>query len=125
MSFRFRRTLGIVPGIRLNLSRSGPSVSLGVRGLRYTVGLRGTRTTVGVPGTGASWTGYRSYSSGRRSQQGNTQPVTVLPVASDAPTEKVFESATIDRLVAASTSELGPILNAARKQASYSPVVLA
>src|SRR5262245_49308252 len=109
MSFRFLRTLGILPGVRLNLSRSGPSVSLGMRGLHYTVGLKGTRTTVGVPGTGASWTRYRSYSSDRGSQQGNPQPVTapgMLPVASDAPTEKVFDSATIERLVAASTSEL-------------------
>src|SRR6516164_3077682 len=100
MSFRFRRTLGIVPGIRLNLSRSGPSVSFGMRGLHYTVGLKGTRTTVGVPGTGASWTRYQSYSSGRRSQHGNLLPVTAPDLA---PTEKVFESATIERLVAAST----------------------
>src|SRR5438876_2189995 len=106
MGFRFRRSLSLIPGLRLNLSRSGPSVSLGVRGLHYTVGLRGTRTTVGVPGTGASWTSYRSYSPGRRSQLGSRPRVTapgtpsVLPekVASDDPTAKVFESATIERL---------------------------
>jgi Protein of unknown function (DUF4236) len=132
MAFRFRRTLGIVPGIRLNLSRSGSSVSLGVRGLHYTVGLRGTRTTVGIPGTGASWTSYRPYSSGRRSQLRNrpdatapgTSPVLPEKAALDDPTAKVFESAPIKRLGAGSTSELAPVLDAARKQWGYSPVVL-
>jgi Protein of unknown function (DUF4236) len=133
MAFRFRRTLGIVPGIRLNLSRRGPSVSLGVRGLHYTVGLKGARTTVGIPATGASWTSYRPYSSGRRSQLRNrpdatapgTSPVLPEKATSDDPTAKVFESAPIERLGAGSTSELAPVLDAARKQWGYSPVVLA
>lgn len=133
MSFRFRRTLGIIPGVRLNLSRSGPSVSLGRRGLHCTVGLRGTRTTVGFPGTGLSWTKYRSYSSGGKSRLGNRPHVTgpgsspVFPekIASNDPTAKVFESAPIERLGAGSTSELAPVLDAARKQWGYSPVVLA
>jgi hypothetical protein len=133
MAFRFRRTLGIVPGIRLNLSRRGPSVSLGVRGLHYTVGLKGTRTTVGIPGTGASWTSYRAHSSGRRSQLRNgpdatapgTSPVLPEKAASNDPMTKVFESAPIERLGAGSTSELAPVLDAARKRWGYSPVVLA
>jgi hypothetical protein len=36
----------------MNLSRSGPSLSFGVRGAHVTVGPRGVRRTVGVPGTG-------------------------------------------------------------------------
>jgi Protein of unknown function (DUF4236) len=52
MGLRFRRRLSILPGLRLNLSRSGASVSVGHRGAWVTVGQR--RVTVGLPGTGLS-----------------------------------------------------------------------
>jgi hypothetical protein len=54
MGLRFRRTMQIIPGLRLNLSRSGPSMSFGSRGFHYTVGMKRTRTTVGIPGSGLS-----------------------------------------------------------------------
>jgi Protein of unknown function (DUF4236) len=53
---RFRRTFRIGPGLRLNLSKSGVSASVGRRGLWLTVGPRGTRETIGLPGTGISYT---------------------------------------------------------------------
>lgn len=59
MGLRFRRRLRIVPGLSLNLSKSGPSVSVGVRGAHVTYGARGRRTTVGLPGTGLSYTDYQ------------------------------------------------------------------
>jgi hypothetical protein len=49
--FRLRRTIHIGPGLRINLSESGVSTSVGHRGASFTVGPRGTRTTVGVLGT--------------------------------------------------------------------------
>jgi len=42
-------------GVRLNLSKSGTSVSVGGRGGWLTFGKKGTRATVGIPGTGMSW----------------------------------------------------------------------
>ena len=56
MSFRFTRRLSIIPGLRLNLSKSGASLSVGHRGLWYTIGPRRQRVTVGAPGTGLYWT---------------------------------------------------------------------
>jgi len=56
MSLRFRRTIKIAPGIRLNVGKSGLSVSAGVRGARVTVGSRGVTGTVGLPGSGLSYT---------------------------------------------------------------------
>jgi hypothetical protein len=55
---RFRRTLRVAPGIRLNLSKRGLSTSFGPRGLHYTVGHGRRRTTVGMPGTGLWYTTY-------------------------------------------------------------------
>jgi Protein of unknown function (DUF4236) len=56
MGFRFFRRFRILPGITLNLSRSGPSISAGPRGLKVTVGPKGKRFTAGIPGTGAFYT---------------------------------------------------------------------
>lgn len=56
MGIRFFRRVRIAPGLTLNLSRRGASVSVGQRGARATVGQRGVRTTLGAPGTGLSWT---------------------------------------------------------------------
>lgn len=56
MGFRFSRRFKILPGLRLNLSRSGVSTSVGTRGAWLTFGKSGTRATVGLPGTGVSYT---------------------------------------------------------------------
>ena len=57
MSMRFFRRVKIFPGVTLNLSKPGTSVSLGIRGLHYTFGgKRGSRVTAGLPGTGLSYT---------------------------------------------------------------------
>jgi hypothetical protein len=56
MGFRFRRSIKILPGIRLNFGKRGVSTSIGVRGAHVTFGKTGTRTTVGLPGSGISYT---------------------------------------------------------------------
>ena len=56
MGWRFRRSLRIVPGIRLNMGKAGfTSISLGGRGATLNLGKRGTTTTVSLPGTGVSY----------------------------------------------------------------------
>jgi hypothetical protein len=55
MAWRFRRSVRLLPGIRLYLGKRGASVSLGGRGLTHTIGSRGSRTTIGLPGTGLSY----------------------------------------------------------------------
>jgi len=56
MGFRFRRSIKILPGIRLNFGKRGVSTSIGVRGAHVTFGKSGTRTTVRLPGSGISYT---------------------------------------------------------------------
>ncbi len=55
MGFRFRRSIRLGSGLRLNLSKSGISTSIGKPGATVNVGPRGTSTTVGLPGTGLSY----------------------------------------------------------------------
>ena len=53
MSILFRRRIKIIPGVRLNISKSGLSASVGVRGASITLGGRGgTYANLGIPGTG-------------------------------------------------------------------------
>lgn len=55
MGFRFQKRISILPGVRLNLSKSGASWSFGPRGASVNVGKRGVYGTVGLPGTGLSY----------------------------------------------------------------------
>ena len=53
MGVRFRRSIGIGKGIRLNVNKGSVGMSFGVRGARYSVNSSGRRTSsVGIPGTG-------------------------------------------------------------------------
>ena len=49
---RFRKSVRICKGIRLNFSGSGVSMSLGVRGASLTLGKTGVYANYGIPGTG-------------------------------------------------------------------------
>lgn len=54
--FRFRRSVKIAPGIKLNFNKNSTSVTLGGKGAHYTVNSKGTRTTsFSIPGTGISY----------------------------------------------------------------------
>lgn len=55
MGFRFRKRFKIIPGIWLNLSKSGVSTSIGGKGLTVNLKDGKTRTTASVPGTGLSY----------------------------------------------------------------------
>ena len=55
MGFRFRQRLKVIPGVYLNVSPGGMSVSIGGRGATVNVSHRGTRLTVGIPGSGVSY----------------------------------------------------------------------
>jgi hypothetical protein len=59
MGFRFRRSIRLFPGVRLNVGTRGVSASVGTRGAHVTVGRTGVHTTVGIPGTGVSYTTFR------------------------------------------------------------------
>lgn len=48
MGFRFRRSITIIPGVRVNLSNGSPSLSLGPRGASVSVGKRGAYANFGL-----------------------------------------------------------------------------
>jgi hypothetical protein len=72
VGFRFYRRMHLAPGISVNLSGSGPSLSLGVRGAHVTFGRRGVTKTVGLPGTGLFYTSRQGYHTGYHSARSDT-----------------------------------------------------
>lgn len=78
MGVRFWRRMKIAPGLTLNLSKSGGSLSVGPRGAKVTIGSRGRRTTVGIPGTGLFYT--QTASSGGRAGSGRRAASAQAPV---------------------------------------------
>lgn len=71
MGWRFRKRIKILPGVRINLSKSGISTTVGVRGASVTFGPNGTYVNTGIPGTGI----YSRERISRRS--GSRQPMYV------------------------------------------------
>lgn len=56
MGLRFRKSIKIAPGVRLNLGKKSVGISAGVKGARVSVNSSGRVTkTVGLPGTGLSY----------------------------------------------------------------------
>ncbi|MGI6792312.1 DUF4236 domain-containing protein [Aminivibrio sp.] len=52
MGIRFRKSITIAPGVRINLSKSGVSATLGVKGASLGIGKGGVHANVGLPGSG-------------------------------------------------------------------------
>jgi hypothetical protein len=56
MGLRFQKRIKILPGVYINLSKSGVSASVGGKGATVNVGSTGRRmVTFGIPGTGLSY----------------------------------------------------------------------
>jgi len=80
MSFRFRRSISIIPGLKLNLGKTGASVSVGPHGAKMTIGKTGVRATAGIPGTGLSFSEKLESESTERAV-----PSTLTDLASERP----------------------------------------
>ncbi|MCH4239510.1 MAG: DUF4236 domain-containing protein [Oscillospiraceae bacterium] len=56
MSLRFRKSINLGHGVRLNIGKKGVGISAGVKGARVSINSSGRKTTsVGIPGTGVSY----------------------------------------------------------------------
>ena len=55
MGFRYRKSIKIAPGVKLNLSKKSVGVSVGTKGARMSISSTGRVTrTLSIPGTGIS-----------------------------------------------------------------------
>lgn len=83
MGFRFRKSIKIAPGVRINLTKKGvSSVSVGKRGATMNVGKKGTRGTVGIPGSGLSYSSYKSHNQSKSTPNNSSQQT---PISNNTP----------------------------------------
>jgi hypothetical protein len=58
MPVRFRRTFTLFPGVKVNVSKGGMSITVGRKGFHLNFSKRGVKQTIGLPGSGVSQTSY-------------------------------------------------------------------
>ena len=57
MSIRFRKSINLGGGLKLNFNKKSAGLSFGGKGARFSVNSDGRKTTsIGIPGTGIYWT---------------------------------------------------------------------
>lgn len=74
MPIRFRKSIKILPGVRLNLSKSGISVTLGGKLFSLNLGKTGTYANVDLPGSGLV---YRTRLGGKKGKTQTGEDVTL------------------------------------------------
>ncbi|OWV31492.1 DUF4236 domain-containing protein [Halomonas campaniensis] len=55
MGLKFRKSVKVAPGVRVNFGKKSSSVSIGNKYGGYNIGSKGTRARVSAPGTGLSY----------------------------------------------------------------------
>ena len=90
MGFRFRKTITLAPGLRLNLGTRGASLSAGPRGASVTFGRNGVFGNVGIPGTGISYRTRLDERQGRLPPSGGSSEDPYVPM-----TAKVLDDGSV------------------------------
>ena len=81
MGLRFRKSIKIAPGVKINLNKKSTSVTFGGKGAHYTASSTGKKTaSVGIPGTGISYTKTTGQSNKQKKiSEGGSQPMPTAP----------------------------------------------
>ena len=122
MPLRFRRSVSLFPGARLNFSKSGMSVSLGRPGATFNFGSRGSSATLGLPGSGLSYrvqlsqTGRGARSQGSSGGRPDSAPDIYPDYQVDGSVGGEIRSAPVGTLTSASLSDLKRLILEAREQ---------
>ncbi len=95
MGLRFRKSITLMPGVRVNLGLRGASLSVGPRGASVNVSSRGVYGNVGIPGTGVSYRtrldGHTQRSRSKARPQTTVQPATISLSISDTGVVEAFD----------------------------------
>lgn len=121
MTWRFRKSFIPLPGVRITLSPSGVSTSVGVGPIRATIGPRGQAITANIPGTSLSF----RHALGSSLSQRLIEPPTPLAPRSgfitpepDTPELREIKSAGSGALTTPGLSEFKRLLEETRREHS-------
>lgn len=120
MGWRFRHSFKVIPGVRLNLSKSGLSCSVGGAPFTLNVGQRGIFGTASLPGTGISFRQHFRAGTGTPHAPNSDLPPRSgtpesFPVPSSAPVQEV-RSASTELLTSESLKELKRVIQTAHEE---------
>lgn len=74
MGLRFKKSVKIAKGVKVNFGKTGASLTVGTRGLHHTIHTSGKKTSsIGLPGTGLSYVSTSGGGKGKRSQNRSRQ----------------------------------------------------
>lgn len=74
MGLRFRKSIKIAPGLKVNLNKNSISTTVGTKGIHYTANSKGTKTvSAGIPGTGLSYTAKSGKERKAKRRRGTTE----------------------------------------------------
>ena len=91
MGLRFRKSIKVAPGVKVNLNKKSTSITFGGKGVHKTISSTGKKTSsVGIPGTGMYYTsssGSRSnkHSSAKQLHESNNNIGENIPQQASAP----------------------------------------
>lgn len=70
MSLRFRKSINLTKGVKLNLNKNSVSLTTGIKSAHFTINSKGnTTTSVGIPGSGLSYVKRSSQSTNTSSSE--------------------------------------------------------
>jgi len=127
MGWRFRQSVTIIPGLRLNLSKSGLSASIGGAPFTLNVGPRGVMGTASIPGSGISYREHFGSELHDPSSNGGPTPSSFTPspaslpfhqlptFSNNAPIEEIHSSST-ELLTSATLKDLKNLIQSAFRQ---------
>ncbi|MEC0600770.1 DUF4236 domain-containing protein [Bacillus spizizenii] len=93
MGFKFRKSVKIAPGVKLNINSKSVGISAGVKGARVSVNSKGrTTTTVGIPGTGISYSSTTTSKSKTGNKKTTSNPPRMQVDSSPTPLQEVYSS---------------------------------
>lgn len=75
MGLRYRKSIKLIPGVKLNISKSGISASVGKPGNTANISRRGVKSTVGIPGTGLSYSKMLTKQKSKRCRRTSRQKI--------------------------------------------------
>ena len=113
MGWRFRQSFKIIPGVRLNLAKTGLSLSVGGAPLTLNVGRRGVYGTASIPGTGIQFRQRLDSGSGLPRSPSSLppfDPAGSLPSPEALPPVQEIRSASTELLTSEGLKELKQLL---------------
>lgn len=130
MGFRYRKSINLGGGFRINLSKSGVGYSWGTKGYRITKTASGkTRRTYSIPGTGLSYVSETSQN--RNSQRNRSQnnapgyrPTTTEPTYQQPFGEQSIESAEIKNFQSAEFGNITSAIERTLKMNKWGTILL-